>query len=70
MLPVKIGDLTAEDYKQMRLLLRRSQKDMATVFGVHVNTWASWERGNATPAPRHYEDVGIALRLARSLEGE
>lgn len=43
--------ITAEDIKQIRETLGRTQEGMAAIVEVSQVTWSRWERGESAPLP-------------------
>jgi DNA-binding XRE family transcriptional regulator len=46
---------------------KRSQADMATIYGVSQQAWNRWESGTATPRPHLMKklemDIGIPMEI-------
>ena len=43
--------ITAEEIKQIRETLGRTQEGMAAIVEVSQVTWSRWERGESSPLP-------------------
>lgn len=49
--------MTAQEIKQLRVALQRTQEGMAKIIGTTSMTVSRWERGENTPLPIYVEKL-------------